>query len=294
MKSTQPDNDNVSKAAADGLRISYKNPDKADSEANQEKLLSRLEEMEMHNAGLEILLEQRTAKLSEIISTNGKFLSVIAHDLRSPFSSIIGILELLKMSLNDFNRDQIEEYVNIVYNSANNTLDLLDNLLVWAVSQNKEKNFKPVRINIYKLLSEEIENLKTLAGQKQIEIYQNVEPDVDVAADLQMVKTIIRNLIGNAIKYTNTNGKIEVNASITNELVEIAVCDNGVGMSDNDQKKLFKIDKFHSTPGTKDEPGTGLGLLLCKEFAGLHGSDLQIKSEPGIGSRFAFTLPHFI
>jgi two-component system, sensor histidine kinase and response regulator len=263
--------------------------------AVSEKQLSlRLQEMEGLNASLELLVEQRTSKLVEIVSTNAKFLSIIAHDLRSPFSAIIGILELLKMSLKDFNKAEVEEYVNIVYNSANNTLVLLDNLLVWAVSQNKEKNFMPVKINLYDLLREEIENLKTLALQKQITFSQLIKPDLNVTADLQMVKTILRNLITNAIKYTNINGEITIDASELKQYVEVAIKDNGVGISPEEQKKLFKIDTFHSTPGTHNEKGTGLGLLLCKEFVELHGGNIQIESAAGKGSRFAFTLPHYI
>ena len=261
---------------------------------SEKKLLSRLQEMEELNTSLELLVEQRTSKLVEIVSTNAKFLSIIAHDLRSPFSSIIGILELLKMSLNEFSKTEIEEYVNIVYSSANNTLTLLDNLLVWAVSQNKEKNFKPVKINLYELLREEIENLKTLASQKQITLSQTIKPDLNVTADLQMVKTILRNLISNAIKYTNIKGEIIVDAAEVKQYVEIAIKDNGIGMSKEDQKKLFKIDSFHSTPGTHDEKGTGLGLLLCKEFVELHGGNIRIESEAGKGCRFSFTLPHYI
>jgi len=160
---------------------SSKSPEKSSAASNsgsfsEKKLLSQLREMEELNASLEILIEQRTSKLIEIVSTNGKFLSIIAHDLRSPFSSIIGILELLKLSLKEFNKDEIAEYVDIVYNSANNTLILLDNLLVWAVSQNKEKNFKPVKINLYDLLREEIESLKTLASQKQITLKHLINP----------------------------------------------------------------------------------------------------------------------
>jgi signal transduction histidine kinase len=261
---------------------------------SDKKLLSRLREMEELNTSLELLVEQRTSKLVEIVSTNAKFLAIIAHDLRSPFSSIIGILELLKMSLKEFNKIEIEEYVNIVYSSANNTLSLLDNLLVWAVSQNKEKNFKPIKINLYELLREEIENLKTLASQKQITLNQTIKPDLNVTADMQMVKTILRNLISNAIKYTNKNGEIVIDASEVKQYVEIAIKDNGIGMSKEDQKKLFKIDSFHSTPGTHDEKGTGLGLLLCKEFVELHGGNIRIESETGKGSRFSFTLPHYI
>jgi signal transduction histidine kinase len=261
---------------------------------SEKKLLSRLREMEELNTSLELLVEQRTSKLVEIVSTNAKFLSIIAHDLRSPFSSIIGILELLKMSLKEFNKTEIEEYVNIVYSSANNTLTLLDNLLVWAVSQNKEKNFKPVKINLYELLREEIENLKTLASQKQIMLSQIIKPDLNVTADIQMVKTILRNLISNAIKYTNIKGEIIIDAAEVKQYVEIAIKDNGIGMSKEDQKKLFKIDSFHSTPGTQDEKGTGLGLLLCKEFVELHGGNIRIESDAGKGCRFSFTLPHYI
>jgi signal transduction histidine kinase len=262
--------------------------------AVEKKLLLRLLQMEELNTSLELLVEQRTSKLVEIVSTNAKFLSIIAHDLRSPFSSIIGILELLKMSLKEFNKNEIEEYVNIVYNSANNTLTLLDNLLVWAVSQNKERNFRPIKINLYELLREEIENLKTLASQKQITLRQSVKPDLSVSADIQMVKTILRNLISNAIKYTNVNGEIIIDANEVKQYVEVAIKDNGVGISPEQQRKLFKIDAFHSTPGTHDERGTGLGLLLCKEFIELHGGNIRIESEAGKGSRFAFTLPHYI
>ncbi|HEX7493396.1 MAG TPA: HAMP domain-containing sensor histidine kinase [Bacteroidales bacterium] len=261
---------------------------------SEKKLLLQLREMEELNASLELLVEQRTNKLVEIVSTNGKFLSIIAHDLRSPFSSIMGILELLKLSLKEFNKDEIEEYVDIVYNSANNTLSLLDNLLVWAVSQNKEKNFKPVKINLYDLLREEIENLKTPASQKQITLKHLINPDLNVSADLQMVKTILRNLISNAIKFTNIKGEIIVNATELKQYVEVEVKDNGIGISAENQKKLFQIDTFHSTPGTHDERGTGLGLLLCKEFVELHGGNILIESEAGKGSRFAFTLPHYL
>jgi signal transduction histidine kinase len=261
---------------------------------SEKSLLVRLQEMDRLNSSLEILLEHRTNKLAEIVSTNGKFLSIIAHDLRSPFSSILGILELLRLNLDELNKGEIEEYVEMVYNSANNTLVLLDNLLVWAVSQNKEKNFKPVRIDLYELLREEVEGLRTLAVQKQIEINFLISSGIKVAADLQMVKTIIRNLISNAIKYTDMNGKITIDAHEVNQYVEITVMDNGTGMSPEIKKKLFKIDFINSQPGTNDEKGTGLGLLLCKEFVELHGGNISIESETGKGSKFTFTLPHYI
>jgi signal transduction histidine kinase len=290
MPSKKKDYSNDSDSKSLSMPVSESGSDTA----AEKKLLLRLREMEELNTGLELLVEQRTSKLVEIVSTNAKFLSIIAHDLRNPFSSILGILELLKMSLKELDKNEIEKYVEIIYNSANNTLTLLDNLLVWAVSQNKEKNFRPIKINLYELLREEIENLKTLASQKQITLRHSVKPDLNVTADIQMVKTILRNLINNAIKYTNVNGEIIIDANEVNQYIEIAIKDNGIGISAEDQRKLFKIDAFHSTPGTHDERGTGLGLLLCKEFVELHGGNIRIESEAGKGSIFAFTLPHYI
>ena len=290
MPSKKKDYSNDSDSKSLSMPVSESGSDTA----VEKKLLLRLREMEELNTGLELLVEQRTSKLVEIVSTNAKFLSIIAHDLRNPFSSILGILELLKMSLKELDKNEIEKYIEIVYNSANNTLTLLDNLLVWALSQNKEKNFKPIKINLYELLREEIENLKTLASQKQITLRHSVKPDLNVTVDIQMVKTILRNLINNAIKYTNVNGEIIIDANEVNQYIEIAIKDNGIGISAEDQRKLFKIDAFHSTPGTHDEKGTGLGLLLCKEFVELHGGNIRIESEAGKGSRFAFTLPHYI
>jgi signal transduction histidine kinase len=262
--------------------------------ASEKNLRIRLHELEEINTSLKLLVEQRTSKLIDIVSTNGKFLSIVAHDLRSPFSSIIGILELLKLSMKEFNKEEIEEYINIVYNSANDTLSLLDNLLKWAVSQNKEKNFNPIKINLYELLREEVESIRTTARQKQITISHSIEPGMNVTADIQMVKTILRNLINNAIKYTNINGEIKINACELNKFVEITVFDNGIGISDENMRKLFIIDAFHSTPGTHNEKGTGLGLLLCKEFVELHGGSIRIESEAGKGSKFSFTLPHYL
>ncbi len=260
----------------------------------EKNLIMQIQELKQINTSLELKVELRNSKLIEIISTNGKFLSIVAHDLRSPFSSIIGILELLKLSLKEFNKDEIEEYINLVYKSANNTLVLLDNLLQWAITQNIEKTFKPVKINLYDLLFEEIESLKTLAQQKQIIMVEEIEPGLNVTADLQMVKTILRNLISNAIKFTNRYGKIEISATGNKQFVEVAIHDNGIGISAEDKMKLFKVEVLHSTPGTHNEKGTGLGLLLCKEFIELHGGNLLLESEEGNGSRFAFTLPQYI
>jgi signal transduction histidine kinase len=294
-----PDKLKLSKVVVQSKVESSKHPDMSFVTANscsssEKQLMDRIKEMEEHNASLELQVEQQSKKLTEIVSSNGKFLSIIAHDLRSPFSSIIGILELLRLSLKEFNKDEVEEYIEIVYNSANNTLTLLDSLLLWAASQNNEKYFNPVKINLYELVREEIESLRTLAVQKHIKMIHSVEPDLNVTGDIQMVKTVLRNLISNAIKYTNSNGIIAIDTSEKKQFIEVSIKDNGVGISTANQKKLFKNDSFYSSPGTKEEKGTGLGLLLCKEFVELHGGNIRVDSEAGKGSRFSFTLPHYL
>ena len=263
-------------------------------QSGENHLMFQLQKMEQLNAHLENLVDQRTKELAEVVATNAKFISIIAHDLRSPFSSILGVLEILKESLNDYNINEIEKYIDIVSDSANRTLTLLDNLLVWTISQNKEKNFNPVKINQYELLSDEVESNTTLARQKQISLNYSVTPNLHVSADIQMVKTILRNLIGNAIKYTGAGGEITISASEIKQYVEIVIKDNGIGISNDAQRELFKTNSFHSTTGTNNEQGTGLGLLLCKEFVEMHGGYIRIDSKPGKGSKFKFTLPHYI
>ena len=263
------------------------------------QFMFRLEEMEEYTSLLEELVEQRTNKLVEVVATNAKFISIVAHDLRSPFSTILGILEILKESLKDFNKIEIENYVNIASSSANKTLDLLDNLLTWTMSQNKAKSFSPVRINLHGLIKEETESFTIAARQKKIKLNYYFEPNLDVNADLQMVKTIIRNLISNAIKYSHTGGEINISAKVYTQWVEIEISDTGVGISNEAQRKLFKMDTFQSTVGTNNEKGTGLGLIICKEFVEIHGGNIWIESNTDEhwqdkGSRFKFTLPQYL
>ena len=197
------------------------------------------------------------------------------------------------MNLNDYNINKIEQFINIAADSANNTLSLLESLLIWTISQNKENSFNPVKINLYKLLQDEFACFKIPATQKKLTLHHSIKPDINVSADLQMVKTIFRNLISNAIKYTNV-GEITISALERKQIVEIVVKDNGVGMLPEIQRKLFKNEKLRSTLGTNNERGAGLGLLICKEFVEMHGGIIQFESEPGTGSEFKFTLPHYI
>jgi len=294
-----PDNMNTVEKIADSTGRIHKSMPLSGIIDNHDKqsenyLKFRLKELEKLNASLENLVEQRTTELTRVVATNTKFLSIIAHDLRSPFSTILGVLELLKVSLEEYSKNEIEEFMDVAYNSAIRTLNLLDNLLLWAISQNKEKSFNPGKINFYDLVVEEFESINFTASQKQIVLNHTIEPNLNINGDLQMVKTILRNLISNAIKYTNTGGEITLIASECKQFIEITVKDNGIGISPETQRNLFRIDSFHSSAGTNNEHGTGFGLLLCIEFVELHGGNIWIESEQGKGSEFKFTLPRYI
>ena len=251
----------------------------------------RLIELEKVNAQLNILLEERTSKLADVVATNAKFLSILAHDLRSPFQSIIGALDLIQDSYNDKDEIEIEPFIQMATNSANTTLRLLENLLSWTSLQNTEKNFKPVKVDLFHVILGEIENSNPSATQKLIALYHNIKPNLFATADLQMVKTILRNLINNAIKYSYLGGEIHINVIEKGEFFEISIKDNGVGISQNAQRELFQHNELHSTRGTRNEYGTGLGLTICKEFVEMNGGIIWIESEPGKGSKFKFTLP---
>jgi len=252
----------------------------------------RLQELEELNTNLHDQAEQEKIKLSEVIAGNMKFLSIIAHDLRSPFCSILAGLELLKSSLANYNIDEIEKYADFAYNSTNRAIALMDNLFSWAMTQNlQQNNISLTKINLHELLCNEIEIFESVLRQKNIQLINSIAPYITVNSDPQMIRTILRNLISNATKFTNPGGKVSISAFEKDDFIEVEVEDNGVGIPENVQTELFKSNQLFSTKGTNNEQGTGLGLILCKEYTELLGGELSIWSKPGIGSRFTFTLP---
>lgn len=272
--------------------ISGNEPD--DEKAAIRNLKLRLKELEEINSHLEKVSEDQSKKLAEVVETNSKFLSIIAHDLRSPFSSILGVLELLKDSYYEYNIKEVEKYIRMATNSATGTLNLLDNLLSWTSAQNKATFINPVKIDLYELIIEEFESITPAATHKLLSLNHSIPPRLFLAADIEMVKTILRNLISNAIKFSYIGGEIRVSASEDKQFVEITIEDNGIGISQKDQKELFIKNEVHSTRGTNNEFGTGLGLILCKEFVEKHGGKILIESEAGKGTKVRFTLPHYI
>lgn len=229
--------------------------------------------------------------LKELIATKDKLFSIIAHDLRSPFNSIIGFSELLIENSNDILLEDSEQYIKIINSAAKNTLILLDNLLNWAKSQTGQLSFNPEKILFSEVVQEIITLSKTIAKSKNIALEYAGTDNLEIFVDVNMLNTVLRNLISNAIKFTNVGGHIKVSAALKQDQVEITISDNGIGINKEKCTELFFITSNTTTLGTADENGSGLGLVLCKEFIQKNNGDIWVESEENKGSNFIFTLP---
>lgn len=236
-------------------------------------------------------LENKKNELEVLNAQKDKFFSIIAHDLKSPFNSIMGFSELLVEQINDKDYEGIEKYAEIIIQSSNKAVNLLTNLLDWARSQTGRMVFAPEYFEIVDFILEIKMLMEEPAGQKGIEIVTELPHNIPVYADIQMIHTVLRNLISNAIKFTNPGGKITIRAIDENDHVAVQVSDTGVGIPNDKIPLLFRIDENYSTKGTGNETGTGLGLILCKEFMEKHGGTISVKSTEGMGSTFSITLP---
>ncbi|MBN2484366.1 MAG: PAS domain S-box protein [Bacteroidales bacterium] len=235
--------------------------------------------------------ENREKQLQQLNVTKDKIFSIIAHDLRNPFNIILGYSELLNDIVDNCDAERAKRYVETISRSAQNTLSLLDNLLNWAKSQTGQINFNPQPLGLKPLLFEVFGIVNPMAQSKNISLSYSFPPELNVFADIDMLKTILRNLLSNALKFTPNEGKVAVSAKNTRDWVEISIADNGVGMEKNIIEKLFTLEKNAIRAGTSQEKGSGLGLLLCKEFVERHGGEIWVESAVGLGSNFKFTLP---
>jgi PAS domain S-box-containing protein len=236
-------------------------------------------------------LEESKVRLSEANVTKDRFFSIIGHDLRSPFSNIIGFSELLVEQINEKDYDGIENYARIIHDSSNRAMNLLTNLLDWSRAQTGKIEFNQEYFEFVTTINEVVALYNDSAEQKSIYISKNLPHDIPIEADKAMVKTILRNLISNAIKFTNPGGEIIIGAEKKEKELIVSVTDNGVGIKKEHIDKLFRIDYNYSTLGTNREKGTGLGLLLCKEFIEMHGGKIWAESNKANGCIFNFTLP---
>ncbi len=229
--------------------------------------------------------------LRRLNATKDKFFSIIAHDLRSPFSAIVGFSDLILNQLRTNDLEGLEKYTEVIKQSSQRVMDLLSNLLEWSRTQTGHIYYKPQSKDIGALIRETVDLLNVSAKQKSIPIRVDIMPALFAYVDGDMIKSIMRNLLSNAIKFTYPEGCIVVSArQIGTELV-VSVSDNGIGIGKEDIEKLFKIDESTSTSGTQNEKGTGLGLILCKEFIDKHKGKIWVDSEVGKGSTFSFSIP---
>lgn len=237
-------------------------------------------------------LKLSESNLKELNYEKDKFFSIIAHDLRSPISGYIGITEILKENIQDMSVDDLKDISGKMYTSANTMYLLLSNLLEWALIQRGLTNIKPITTSLKKLVEKCVESEINLFNQKKIKCEINTPENLNIFADVQMTETVIRNLLTNAIKFSNLNSIISISAKeLGDKMVVICVNDSGIGMSKEFQNKLFHLDEDVKRPGTIDEPSTGLGLLLCKELIEKNGGKISVESIEGKGSRICFSLP---
>lgn len=265
------------------------------------KLSQSLLKIKAQNENLLVLNSSILQKNEEILTQNeqlqylnatkDKFFGIIAHDLRNPFNNILGFSDLLINMHPKFDQEKTLDYIKTIYESAQSAYRLLGNLLDWAMAQTGKTEFLPKNIFLEESI---IEVLEITAGNrlaKNIKLSYDMNDVIMVYADKNMLNTILGNLVTNAIKYTQKNGKISIKASFINSHIQISVIDDGIGIDEAKLEKLFTITEKTSTPGTEMEKGTGLGLILCKEFVERHSGEIGVKSQLGKGSEFWIRLP---
>jgi len=238
-----------------------------------------------------IEIENQNLKLEEINATKNKFFSIIAHDLKNPLAAFIGFMDVIQIQLNEMPKEELQANLKQVGHLAESMLDLLENLLKWGRSQAGVLEFKPTPISILELLDGALRIVSMNAQSKKIDVLVDIKEDITFVADPNMLSTVVRNLLSNAIKFTPKGGRVSITAMESENEFILLVKDYGVGISIEDQQKLFRIDSNFRNHGTEREPGTGLGLILCKEFVEKHGGTMIVESTLNVGSTFGFSLP---
>jgi signal transduction histidine kinase len=231
-------------------------------------------------------------QLTQLNADKDRFISILSHDLRSPFNSLLGFAQLLRNNLRDYPIDKTEKMVESIYTTVKSTYELLEDTLLWASIQSKKITFSPAIINITEVFSEVIKILGPSANAKNATITHTLIDELYVNTDVYMLKAILRNLISNAIKFSNEGGKIEISALHNDSHTTIKISDNGVGINPDAMGKLFTFTPNRSTKGTANETGTGLGLLLCKEFVDKHDGKIWVESIVDKGTTVSFTIPN--
>lgn len=232
-----------------------------------------------------------TEELKQLNATKDKFFSIIAHDLKNPFITILGFSEILLSEFNELTDEEKLFYIREMKKSSDTSHSLLQNLLQWSRSQTGFIEFHPQPLSLSTVVNESIDLLRSTASKKMLLMSSSVDETTEVTADCDMLNTVLRNLISNAIKFTPRNGKITISAEEKDGFAIISVQDTGKGMTQETMDSLFRIDLSHSTRGTENEAGSGLGLILCREFVNKNGGEIKVESVLGLGTRFFFSVP---
>ncbi len=234
---------------------------------------------------------EQNKELVKLMAEKDRFISILAHDLKNPFNSLLGFSDLLLNNLNKFNKEAIYEQIGIINKVSHQTYNLLEDLLLWSKSQTDTIPYKPEVIDFLELCTEITEGMSYQLDSKKISIRIFESEITRLNVDKNMFKTILRNLVSNAIKFTNENGQVTIFSVKAKTEVTITISDNGVGIDNESQQKLWDLKQPFTSKGTHGEKGTGLGLILCKEFVEKHGGKIWVESELGKGSNFKFTIP---
>jgi two-component system sensor histidine kinase/response regulator len=236
-------------------------------------------------------LEKQRTELEALNTTKDKFFAIIAHDLKNPFSTVLGLSELLAREFESFDSESLKNFITQIYKYSNNTFNLLENLLQWSMVQTGRMPMRPKIVNLKGIIEENVDLLIGNANQKNIEVKIVASNDCSAYVDVNQITTVVRNVLSNAIKFTPIDGSIEIAVESADDYWRVAVIDNGMGIEEKDIVRLFHIDSNPTTIGTSQETGTGLGLILCKEFIERNGGKIWVESTVGKGSRFFFTVP---
>ncbi len=257
-------------------------------EERQEKIQYQTEELNRQAQ----ILKKANKELEQLNTTKNKFFSIIAHDLKNPFQAIFGFSELLMRNFDDFDDPQKMDLLTMIKTSSESAFNLLENLLQWARTQTDRIQYNPEYIELIEIIDQNMELSRASAENKQITLISQADCNSTVFADKNMINLVLRNLLSNAVKFSEERGVVTVGCELKGkEQMRVYIADTGIGISEENIKKLFRIDEYFSTSGTAGEGGTGLGLIICKEFIEKNKGKLYIESRIGEGTTFTFTLP---
>lgn len=237
-------------------------------------------------------LSKSNEELNKLNASKDKFFSIIAHDLKGPVGNLNSFLNFMTDQSDKISKEEFQKDLILLQSSSKKIKDLLENLLTWSRSQRGDIQYNPDNFDLQRLIQSNMLLFESSVNNKKISLLNKVQSGIAGYFDYEMIKTVFRNLISNAIKYTNTNGSITISSRELDTFIEITIEDTGTGMNHSMSQNLFRIEVKHfSTDGTNGEKGTGLGLILCKEFIDKHGGKIWVESEEGKGSKFKFTIP---